>query len=134
MVPWPIFLWSSLCIIIADLCRRPGDSGGDMCKEASDLGLPLLGIGFMYPQGYFHQHVSEDGWQQEIFQPLHFNEAPIRKLTSNTGDPVVASLQLAERSVALGVWLVQVGRVPIYLLDTDLPGNREEDRKLSARL
>jgi glycogen phosphorylase len=111
-----------------------GILAGDMCKEASDLGLPLTGIGFMYPQGYFHQHVSEDGWQQEIFQQLNFKAAPIKQITLADGNPVIATVQLAERPVSLAVWVVQVGRVPIYLLDTNLAENSLDDRKLSARL
>jgi glycogen phosphorylase len=111
-----------------------GILAGDMCKEASDLGLPLNGIGFMYPQGYFTQRVSNAGWQQEIFRQLNFDEAPIRRIRSAAGESALAKVQLAERMVALGVWLVQVGRVPIYLLDSDLPENSQEDRHLSARL
>jgi starch phosphorylase len=111
-----------------------GILAGDMCKEASDLGVPLVGIGFMYPQGYFHQHISADGWQAELFRKLHFNEAPIRQIVSPAGETVLAKVKLADRQVSLAVWLVQVGRVPIYLLDTDLADNTEDDRKLSARL
>jgi starch phosphorylase len=123
-------LHSSLPIYAGGL----GILAGDMCKEASDLGVPLLGIGFMYPQGYFHQHVSPQGWQQEIFQKLNFNEAPIRRVKSVSGGLEITKVQLAEREVALAVWMVQVGRVPIYLLDTDLAENDPRDRQLSARL
>ena len=111
-----------------------GILAGDVCKEASDLGLPLTGIGFMYPQGYFHQHVSGDGWQQEIFNELSFNEAPIIPIKTAAGETIMARVNLVDRAVSLAVWQVQVGRIPIYLLDTDLEENTPEDRHLSARL
>jgi starch phosphorylase len=111
-----------------------GVLAGDMCKEASDLGLPLVGIGFMYPQGYFHQHVSADGWQQEIYQQLSFNEAPISQMHSARGDRCMAQVELPNRVLSIGVWLVKVGRVNIHLLDTNLEENSVEDRQLSARL
>jgi glycogen phosphorylase len=111
-----------------------GVLAGDMCKEASDLGLPLVGVGFMYPQGYFHQHVSTDGWQQEIYQQLNFNEAPICQVNSARGGRCIAQIELPNRVLSVGVWLVRVGRVNIYLLDTNLEENSVEDRQLSARL
>jgi glycogen phosphorylase len=111
-----------------------GILAGDLCKEASDLGLPLVGIGFMYPQGYFHQHISPDGWQQEIYQQLRFNEAPINQVFSQAGKRVLATVKLAERYISIAVWRVRVGRVDIYLLDTNLEENTTEDRDLSARL
>jgi starch phosphorylase len=111
-----------------------GILAGDMCKEASDLGLPLIGIGFMYPQGYFHQHISDEGWQQEIYQHLDFAEAPINQILAPDGRRAVAEVTLAGRSVSIAVWLVRVGRVNIYLLDTNVEGNTPDDRQLSARL
>ena len=111
-----------------------GILAGDMCKEASDLGLPFIGIGFMYPQGYFHQHVSADGWQQEIYQQLNFNEAPISQVLSQHGRRTIAQVTLADRPLSIAVWLVKVGRVKIYLLDTNVEENTPEDRQLSARL
>ena len=111
-----------------------GILAGDMCKEASDIGLPLVGIGFMYPQGYFHQHVSADGWQQEIYQQLNFKEAPISQVLSQDGRRTIAQVTLAGRPLAIAVWLVRVGRVQIYLLDSNVEENTPEDRQLSARL
>jgi len=111
-----------------------GILAGDMCKEASDLGLPLIGVGFMYPQGYFHQHVSTDGWQQEIYQQLNFTEAPISQILSSEGKRGVSKVILGNRPVSLGAWIVKVGRVNIYLLDTNVEENTPEDRQLSARL
>jgi starch phosphorylase len=110
-----------------------GVLAGDVCKEASDLGLPLVGVGFMYPQGYFHQHVSAEGLQEEIYQQLDFSEAPVSLvLPRGEGRPV--RIQLADRSLYIGVWQVKVGRVSIYLLSTDVEGNEPQDRQLSNRL
>jgi len=111
-----------------------GILSGDMCKEASDLGMPFCGVGFMYPQGYFHQHISSDGWQQEIYRQLNFSEAPIKQIFSPQGQSALAQVRLRDRLLSIAVWLVKVGRVNIYLLDTNLGENGVEDRQLSARL
>ncbi len=135
--PGPIAYFSMEFALHSSLPMYAGGLGilaGDICKEASDLGLPLIGVGFMYPQGYFHQHINEEGWQQEIYQRLDFNEAPIRQVLSSGGQRSIAQVMLDNRTLSLGVWLVKVGRVSIYLLDTDIEGNSPEDRQLSARL
>lgn len=111
-----------------------GILAGDICKEASDLGLPLVAIGFMYPQGYFHQTISSDGWQQEVYRQLNFDEAPINQVLSPTGEAALAKVQLGDIALAIGVWQVQVGRTNIYLLDTNLEENPVQYRQLSARL
>jgi glycogen phosphorylase len=111
-----------------------GILAGDMCKEASDLGLPLVGIGFMYPQGYFHQHIGPDGWQQEIYPQLDFREAPINPVLLPGDQRCITRVMMDNRTVAIGVWVVRVGRVNVYLLDTNLEENAPEDRELSARL
>ena len=111
-----------------------GILAGDVCKEASDLGLPLTAIGFMYPQGYFHQHITEDGWQEEIYQKLDFKEAPISRVLSSSGQETIVNVQLADVNLAVGVWQVRVGRTTIYLLGTNLEENPEPYRQLSARL
>ena len=111
-----------------------GALAGDHCKEASDLGVPLIGIGFMYPQGYFHQSLSNDGWQQEIYEKLDWHEAPIEPAVTPDGKPVITAVPLGNRTVLVAVWRVQVGRVKLYLLDTDLEENAPWDRELSARL
>jgi starch phosphorylase len=110
-----------------------GVLAGDVCKEASDLGLPLAGIGFMYPQGYFHQHISADGWQEEIYQQIDFSEAPV-SLVLPRGERPSVQIQLADRSLYIGVWQVRVGRASIYLLSTDIEENTPRDRRLSNRL
>jgi starch phosphorylase len=111
-----------------------GVLAGDICKEASDLGLPLVGIGFMYPQGYFHQRITADGWQEEIYRQLDFSEAPITPVFSAQWRRTVAEVQLDNRPVHIGVWQMQVGRTPVYLMDTNVEENSPQDRQLSARL
>ena len=111
-----------------------GVLAGDHCKEASDLGIPLIGVGFMYPQGYFHQTVSPEGWQQEIYEHLNWTDAPIEPAVAPDGKPCIVAVPLGNRSVLVSVWRVRLGRVTLYLLDTDLEENAPWDRELSARL
>jgi starch phosphorylase len=111
-----------------------GVLAGDHCKEASDLGVPLVGVGFMYPRGYFHQHVSAEGWQEESNEMLKWVDAPIDLATTPDGKPCLTPVPLDDRSVLVAVWRVRVGRVQLYLLDTNLEENAPWDRELSARL
>jgi starch phosphorylase len=111
-----------------------GVLAGDHCKEASDLGIPLIGVGFMYPQGYFHQSVSAEGWQQELYERLNWADAPIEPAITPDGKPCIVAVPLGNRSVLVSVWSVRLGRVKLYLLDTDLEENAPWDRELSARL
>jgi starch phosphorylase len=111
-----------------------GVLAGDHCKEASDLGVPLIGVGFMYPQGYFHQHVTPEGWQEESYETLNWMDAPIEPARAPDGRPVVTPVPLGERTVLAAVWRVRLGRVSLYLLDTDIAENAPWDRELSARL
>src|SRR6266508_1341436 len=111
-----------------------GVLAGDHCKEASDLGVPLIGVGFMYPQGYFHQHVSAEGWQEESYERLNWADAPVEPAPASDGKPCITAVPLGDRSVLVAVWRVRVGRVTLYLLDTDLEENVPWDRELSARL
>jgi starch phosphorylase len=111
-----------------------GVLAGDHCKEASDLGVPLIGIGFMYPQGYFRQRISPEGWQEEIYERLDWSAAPVRKARKADGKPNVVEVPLGTRTVFVQVWEVRLGRVRLLLLDTDLDQNAPWDRELSARL
>src|SRR5438128_1725581 len=111
-----------------------GVLAGDHCKEASDLGVPLIGVGFMYPQGYFHQHSSAEGWQEESYERLTWADAPVEPALTPDGKPCVTAVPLGDRSVLVAVWRVRMGRVKLYLLDTDLEENAPWDRDLSARL
>ena len=111
-----------------------GVLAGDHCKEASDLGLPLVGVGFMYPQGYFKQRVSPEGWQQEEYVRLDWTNAPVEPALTPAGHPCVVAVPLGSRSVLAQVWRIRMGRVTLLLLDTDLEENAPWDRELSARL
>ena len=111
-----------------------GVLAGDHCKESSDLGLPLVGVGFMYPQGYFHEKISPEGWQQESYERLNWAEAAIEPACTQEGHNCIVPVPLGNRSVLVQVWRVRLGRVKLYLLDTDLEENAPWDRELSARL
>jgi starch phosphorylase len=113
-----------------------GILAGDICKEMSDLGIPLVAVGFMYPQGYFHQQLclSPDSCQQESYRELNFDEAPINQVFSPEGKAAIARINLNDVTVAIGVWQVRVGHTNIYLLDTNLGENPERYRQLASRL
>lgn len=111
-----------------------GVLAGDHCKEAADLGVPLVGVGFMYPQGYFHQRMSNDGWQEERYERISWTEAPIEAAVTRDGKPCITAVPLGDRTVLAAVWRVRLGRVRLFLLDTDLQENAPWDRELSARL
>jgi starch phosphorylase len=111
-----------------------GILAGDITKEASDLGLPLIGIGFMYPQGYFHQRVGADGRQEESYERLQRDVAPAEPARGLDGGPLIVPLQLPDRLLQVQVSVVRVGRVVLYLMDTDLEANSPWERELTARL
>ena len=137
LLPGPIGYFSMEFAIHSSLPIYAGGLGilaGDICKEASDLGLPLVGVGFMYPQGYFIQRISPEGWQEEIYKQLDFSEAPINPVMSAEGRKPLVKIRLNDRTVYISASRVQVGRVNIYLLDTNVEENSPQDRQLSARL
>ncbi len=111
-----------------------GVLSGDHCKEASDLGLPFVGVGFLYPQGYFKQQITADGTQEAIYEKLNFAEVPALPAFDRDGREIVVEVQLPGRTIYAKVWVIQVGRVPVYLMDTDIHPNAPPDRHLSARL
>jgi starch phosphorylase len=111
-----------------------GVLAGDHCKEACDLGVPLVGVGFMYPQGYFRQRISADGWQQEVYEQLNWADAPIAHARTLDDKPCVVLVPMGNRSILVQVWEVRLARVRLLLLDTALEQNSEDDRALSARL
>jgi len=111
-----------------------GILSGDHCKEASDLGLPFVGVGFLYPQGYFRQQITAHGTQEAIYEKLNFAEVPALPAFDRDGREIVVEVQLPGRTVVAKVWKIQVGRVPLYLMDTDIHPNAPPDRHLSARL
>ncbi|MGA2681049.1 MAG: alpha-glucan family phosphorylase [Candidatus Bathyarchaeia archaeon] len=111
-----------------------GVLAGDTCKESSDRGLPMVAVGFMYPQGYFRQFISPDGEQQEEYMQLDFDDTPISPCAWPYGCGPLIPVQLADRLVYVKIWEVHVGRVNLYLMDTNVEENKVEDRMLSARL
>jgi len=111
-----------------------GILSGDHLKEASDLGLPLVAVGFFYTEGYFTQRITEDGWQETIYTRHPLDELPVLPLLNEDGEPLTISVELPGRDVVARLWEIHVGRVPLYLLDTDVEGNTPADRALSARL
>jgi starch phosphorylase len=111
-----------------------GVLAGDHLKEASDLGLPLVGMGLMYAEGFFNQRISEDGWQEAINNPINFDDLPVVTVLDKNGDLLKISIDLPDRSVTACIWELRIGRVPLYLLDTDLEENTPQDRRLTARL
>jgi starch phosphorylase len=111
-----------------------GFLAGDHIKECSDLGVPLVAVGFMYPQGYLHQHIREDGWQENIHETINRDAAPISRVLDNEGRQVVVQVPFIDPAIHVGVWKVNVGRVSLYLLDTDIENNDPWNRGISARL
>ncbi len=112
-----------------------GILAGDHLKAASDLGLPLIGVGLNYRSGYFRQSLTADGWQHENYPSLDPQGLPLRLLSDTTGTPVVIELPMPEsRTLRARVWIAQVGRIPLLLLDSDIPENDHDMRHVTDRL
>jgi starch phosphorylase len=111
-----------------------GILSGDHLKGASDLGLPLVAIGFLYTHGYFSQRITEDGWQEAHYLRLKFSDLPIIPIVGTDDEPLTVSVELPGREVQARLWEIHVGRVRLYLLDSDVEGNSVADRELTARL
>jgi starch phosphorylase len=111
-----------------------GFLAGDHLKECSDLNVPLVAVGFMYPQGYLHQHIREDGWQDNITETLDREAASISRVLNDDGTQLVIRVPFIEPPIHVAVWKVTVGRVPLYLMDTDIDMNEPWNRAISARL
>ncbi len=112
-----------------------GVLSGDHLKSASDLGLPLVGVGLLYQEGYFHQYLNADGYQQELYPINDYSTLPVILQRKADGSPITISVPMPGRDLHAQIWKVQVGRVPLFLLDTNIPDNAlEEDRNLTDRL
>jgi starch phosphorylase len=111
-----------------------GVLAGDHAKEASDLGLPFIAVGFLYPQGYFRQRLDASGWQEAIYSKLNFADVAASPALTPEGHEVVVEVELPGRTIYAKVYRVQVGRIPLFLMDTDIHPNSPQDRELSARL
>jgi glycogen phosphorylase len=111
-----------------------GVLAGDLLKEASDRALPLVGVGILYRQGYFHQRVDRSGWQHEYWIESDPDRLPAALVTGSDGLPLTIAVPLRGRDVVVQVWRVDVGRVPLFLLDTQRAENSRSDRWITARL
>lgn len=111
-----------------------GVLAGDHLKSASDLGLPLAGVGLFYKQGYFHQQLSMDGWQMENYPNLDLTQLAMQPVRDANGAAMRVTVRIGPRDVHAQIWEVRVGRVRLFLLDSDVPENRADDREITARL
>ncbi|WP_449240428.1 alpha-glucan family phosphorylase [Desulfoscipio gibsoniae] len=111
-----------------------GVLAGDHTKSASDLGLPFIGVGLLYKHGYFNQIINLDGCQETYYPDLNFNEIPVTPVVGDSGLDTTIAVELPGRSLFIRIWKVQVGLSRLFLLDTDLPLNMEEDRKVTGQL
>ncbi len=111
-----------------------GVLSGDHLKAASDLGIPLVVVGLLYQEGYFQQYLNVDGWQQEEYPINDFFNQPIQMARDEDDNPLKVRVPYPGREVVAQVWKAQVGRVPLILLDTNLPENNEADRDITDRL
>lgn len=112
-----------------------GVLSGDHLKSASDLNIPLVGVGLLYQEGYFQQYLNSDGWQQERYPINDFSHLPVTLVTGKDGNPLKVDVPLPGRKLFAQVWKAEVGRVSLYLLDSNIADNPlEEDRSLTDRL
>jgi starch phosphorylase len=111
-----------------------GVLAGDHIKAASDLGIPLVGVGLYYDQGYFKQRLDREGWQQEDYLDVDSSLLPLKPSTRPDGRPLTISIETRTGSIAAHVWKLSVGRNTLLLLDSNVSGNQPEDRELTARL
>ncbi len=111
-----------------------GILAGDHLKSASEIGMPLVGVGLLYRNGYFQQYLSHDGWQQEAYPELDFYNLAVELMRNTDGTEVHVRVDFPDHAVFCKVWRAMVGRIPLYLLDTNLPENAPEDREITARL
>lgn len=111
-----------------------GVLAGDHAKSASDLGLPFVGISLFYRQGYFMQAINDENWQTEYYSMLNPKNLPMEPVFDAKGEPLTCMVQVATSQVRFKVWRVNVGRIPLYLMDTNLPENEELYRDLTMRV
>jgi starch phosphorylase len=111
-----------------------GILAGDHIKSASDLDIPLVGVGLFYGQGYFRQHLDRDGWQKEEYIQTDVNQLPMEPAIGANGEPVAVQIETRTGFIRARVWRVKVGRCDLLLLDSNVEGNAPEDRELTSRL
>jgi starch phosphorylase len=111
-----------------------GVLAGDHLKSASDMGVPLVGIGLLYQVGYFRQYLNADGWQQEAYTENDFHQLPVEPVRAEDGEQLTIHVPTDDHTLTALVWRVNVGRNPLYLLDTNTPENTPEDRAITYQL
>ncbi len=111
-----------------------GVLAGDHIKSASEMGIPLVGVGLLYRMGYFHQYLTIDGWQQEFYPETDFYNIPTSPVRDANGDPLLVSVEYPGRTVSAQVWEVLIGRISLYLLDTNIDQNSIEDKAITDQL
>ncbi len=111
-----------------------GVLAGDTLKSTSDLGLPVVGISMLYRLGYFNQYLNSDGWQQESYSVNDYSNMPVERVRDSDGNPVTIMVPMGTEKVFTAIWQIKVGRVRLYLLDTNLPENTPESREITGQL
>lgn len=111
-----------------------GILSGDHCKSASDLGLPFIAFTLLYKHGYFRQQINKEGWQESVGLNQNFSHLPLTDAIDKEGKPLFVAVAILGRFVRAKVWKLYIGRITLYLLDTDLPENTGEDRQITAQL
>ena len=111
-----------------------GVLAGDHLKTASDLRVPIVAVGLFYQKGYFRQYLNADGWQQETYPDIDFHNLPVTLVRDENNSPVTVEVPIQNRKVKIRVWCIQVGRVPLFMLDTNNIENSEEDRDITSNL
>src|SRR4051812_45324070 len=108
-----------------------GVLAGDHMKSASDMALPAIGVGLLYRKGYFRQTIDADGHQEHAYPDYDLSRLPLSRVQGEDGEPLQVTVELPGRQLTVAVWCAQVGRVPILLLDTDVPDNDDADRPIT---
>ena len=111
-----------------------GILSGDHLKSSSDLGLPLVAVGLLYKNGYFHQKINNIGMQESEYHDIELSDLPITPVKRETGEDLIISVKMASGNIYLKVWKICVGRINLYLLDSDIEENKEEYRGVTLRL
>lgn len=111
-----------------------GVLSGDHLKESSDIGLPLVGVGLLYTEGYFSQKISEDGWQEAINNPIDFSNLPLNVVLNKDGSELMIEVDFPDGLVKARIWELRIGRTPLYLMDTNIEANNPYIRQLTTRL
>ncbi|HEY7617036.1 MAG TPA: alpha-glucan family phosphorylase, partial [Terriglobales bacterium] len=135
--PRPVAYFSAefgLHVSIPEYSGGLGVLAGDHIKSASDLAIPLVGIGLFYGQGYFRQRLDRDGWQQEDYIHTDLNQLPMEPAIGTNGAPVTVQIETRGGCIRAKVWRMKVGRCDLLLLDSNVEGNAPEDRELTSRL